>query len=322
MNIGNLQIHGPAALAPMAGVADRAMRELCVEFGAAFVVGEMVSAKGLCMNDRKSAELLTLSQTERPAAVQLFGDDPEIMSKSIVKVLPFTPDAIDLNMGCPAPKIVNGGAGSALMKRPELAARIVAECVKQTTLPVTVKMRTGWDAQSINCRELAVLCERSGAAAVTVHGRFRQQMYAPPVDYDAIRQVKNAVGIPVIANGDVIDGKSAAAVYDKTRCDLVMVGRGALGRPWVFREINAYLKDGTILPEPTVTEKMAVMLRHIRLLCAYKGDYIGMLEARKHAAWYMKGLRGAGKYRRDIVTMTRLEQLEDIAERVVRDVGE
>ncbi|HZK39215.1 MAG TPA: tRNA dihydrouridine synthase DusB [Clostridia bacterium] len=319
MKIGNVKINGPATLAPMAGVADRAFRELCTEFGAAYVTGEMVSAKGLCMNDRKSQELLFLSPAERPAGVQIFGDDPQIMAQAAVKSLSFTPEFIDINMGCPAPKIANNGGGSALMKQPLLAQEIVSACVKVTILPVSVKLRTGWDDKTVNAPLLAALCEQAGAGAITIHGRTRTQMYAPPIDFDTIRQVKQAVRIPVIGNGDVSDGKSAADMLERTGCDMVMVGRGALGRPWVFSQINAYLKDGTVEPEPSIEQRMEIMLRHMKMLCRYKGDYIGMKEARKHAAWYIKGIRGAAAYRQETGRLTTIEQLEQLAEKVIAD---
>ncbi len=319
MNIGNVRINGLATLAPMAGVADRAFRELCTEFGAAYVTGEMVSAKGLCMNDRKSQELLLLSSAERPAGVQIFGDDPQIMAQASVKVLDFTPEFVDINMGCPAPKIANNGGGSALLKQPLLAQKIVSECVKAIALPVTVKLRTGWNSESVNAPLLATLCEQAGASAVTVHGRTRMQMYAPPVDFDTIRKVKQTVCIPVIGNGDVTDGKSAAEMFERTACDMVMVGRGALGRPWVFSQINAYLEDGTVLPEPPIEQRMKIMLRHMKMLCRYKGDYIGMKEARKHAAWYIKGIRGAAHYRQETGSLTTIRQLEELAEKVIAD---
>lgn len=312
-------MNGLATLAPMAGVADRAFRELCVEFGAAYVTGEMVSAKGLCMNDRKSKELLSLSAVERPAGVQIFGDDPKIMAQAAVKVLDFTPDFVDINMGCPAPKVTGNGGGSSLLRHPSLVERIVSECVKAITLPVTIKLRSGWDDKTVNAPQLAALCEQAGAAAITIHGRTRAQMYAPPVDLLTMEKVKRAVSIPVIGNGDVTDGKSAAEMLERTGCDMVMVGRGALGRPWVFSQINAYLKNGTVLPEPPIEQRMDIMLRHIKTLCAYKGDYIGMKEARKHAAWYIKGIRGAAGYRRETGTLTSLRQLEELAEKVVTD---
>lgn len=319
MNIGNVKICGPAALAPMAGAADRAFRELCIEFGAAYVVGEMVSAKGLCMNDRKSKELLTLSPVERPAGVQIFGDDPQIMALGAVKSLDFTPEFVDINMGCPAPKVANNGGGSALLKQPLLAQKIVSDCVKAITLPVTVKLRTGWDGETVNAPLLATLCEQAGAAAITIHGRTRAQMYAPPVDFLTMEKVKQAVSIPVIGNGDVTDARSAAHMIERTGCDMVMVGRGALGRPWVFSQINAFLKDGTILPEPPIEQRMEIMLRHMKALCLYKGDYIGMKEARKHAAWYIKGIRGAAGYRQETGALTNMQQLAELAEKVVDD---
>lgn len=319
MNIGNLNISGFAALAPMAGAADSAFRELCVEYGAAYVVSEMASAKGISMNDKKSAGLLSISLSERPAAVQIFGDDPAIMAQAALKTLIFAPDMVDINMGCPVPKIAGNGGGSALMKKPLLAQRIISECVNSVNVPVTVKLRTGWDAENINAEEISALCEQAGAAAITIHGRTKAQMYAPPVDFETIKKVKQTVSIPVIGNGDIIDGKSAAAMFEKTGCDLVMVGRGAMGKPWVFNQINAFLKDGTVLPEPPVEKRMEVMLRHIKLLCEYKGEYIGMREARKHAAWYMKGIRGAAHYRQEIGALTCMEQLEELAKRVVAE---
>lgn len=319
MKIGSVPLDSTAALAPMAGVADRAFRELCVRFGAAYVVGEMVSAKGITMGDRKSDELLFLSDEERPAAVQLFGDDPAIMAEAAQRALAYRPQAIDINMGCPAPKVVRSGGGSALMRRPETAQAVVKAVVKAVDIPVTVKIRAGWDESEKNAVELARRCEAAGASAITVHGRTREQMYAPPVDLDIIRQVKQAVSIPVIGNGDICDAKSAARMLEKTGCDLVMVGRGALGRPWVFAQISAYLKSGTLLPDPPVAQRMRIMIEHIRTLCDYKGTHTGMLQARTHAAWYMKGLRGAAGYRREIGALESMEQLEALAYQVVRN---
>lgn len=319
LKIGTLTLEPTAALAPMAGVADRAFRELCVSFGAAYVTGEMVSAKGITMGDRKSEELLFLSDEERPAAIQLFGDDPAAMAGAARSVLSYRPQAIDINMGCPAPKVVRGGGGSSLMRRPDTAQAVVKAVAQAVELPVTVKIRAGWDESEKNAVELAKRCEEAGAAAITVHGRTREQMYAPPVDLDIIRQVKEAVCIPVIGNGDICGAQSAARMLEETGCDLVMVGRGALGRPWVFSQISAWLKTGALLPDPPVAERMRIMLKHIGMLCEYKGAHTGMLQARTHAAWYMKGLRGAAGYRRAIGALASMEQLDDLATRVIQD---
>ena len=254
MKIKNLNIDGYAALAPMAGVADRAFRELCKGYGAAYVITEMVSSKGLTMQDKKSKELLLISDIEHPAGAQIFGDTPETMALAAKKALEFDPDFIDINMGCPAPKIAGNGAGSALMKKPKLAGEIVKAVREVVDLPLSVKMRIGWDENSINCVELAKICEANGADAITVHGRTKVQMYSPPVDLKPIAEVKKAVSIPVIGNGDIVDGKSAEIMLNDTGCDFLMVGRGALGAPWVFSAINAYLKKGEILPEPDIEE--------------------------------------------------------------------
>ncbi len=313
MKLGNLEITEKAALAPLAGVADRAFRELCRGYGAAYTVCEMASAKGISLGDKKSAELLSITETERPAGSQIFGNSPETMAIAAKKALEYNPDFIDINMGCPAPKVASSGGGALLMKDPVLAANIVKAVAEVSTVPVTVKMRSGWDDNNINAVELAKRCEDAGAAAITVHGRTKVQMYAPPVNTDIIRQVKQAVSIPVIGNGDVIDGISAAKLMEETGCDMVMVGRGALGRPWVFSQINAYLDHEVILPDPPVVERMRVMLKHIEALCEYKGERVGIREARKHAAWYTKGLHGAANYRARIGLISSIEELQQIA---------
>ena len=313
MKLGNLEITEKAALAPLAGVADRAFRELCRGYGAAYTVCEMASAKGISLGDKKSAELLSITEPERPAGSQIFGNSPETMAIAAKKALEFNPDFIDINMGCPAPKVASSGGGALLMKDPILAANIVKAVAEVSTVPVTVKMRSGWDDNNINAVELAKRCEDAGAAAITVHGRTKVQMYAPPVNTDIIRQVKQAVSIPVIGNGDVVDGISAARLIEETGCDMVMVGRGALGRPWVFSQINAYLDHEVILPDPPVVERMRVMLKHIEALCEYKGERVGIREARKHAAWYTKGLHGAANYRARIGLINSVEELRQIA---------
>lgn len=317
MKLGKIELDPRSAgLAPMAGVADMAFRELCVEYGATYVVSEMVSSKGLTMCDRKSRKLLVLSDKERPAAAQIFGCDPKIMAQSAVSCLDFHPDVIDINMGCPAPKIAGNGGGSALLKSPALAGEIIKEVVNAVDLPVTVKIRIGWDKDSINAVEMAKIAEQAGAAAVTVHGRTREQMYAPPVDIGTIALVKKSVSIPVIANGDIVDGLSAAKMIEETGCDYLLVGRGALGRPWVFSQISAYLKYEKVLPEPPVSERMRVMIKHIERICDYKGEKVGIKEARKHAAWYIKGMRGAAAYRQQIGMLSSVEQLHELAYKI------
>ena len=318
MKIKDLEFNHIAFLAPMAGIADLAFRELCVQHGAAYTVSEMVSSKGLTMGDKKSAQLLTLGN-DRPAGAQIFGDDPEIMAKAAVKCLNFNPDIIDINMGRPAPKIAMNGGGASLMKKPELAYEITKAVVQAVDIPVTVKIRKGWDEESVNAVEMAELAEKAGASAVAVHGRTKQQMYSGSVDFDIIAQVKKAVGIPVIANGDIKDEQSAAIMLEKTNADAIMIGRGALGNPWVFSKINAYLDECRVLPEPSVTQKMAVMLKHIQKIIEYKGEYTAMREARHHAAYYTKGMRGGAKLRAEIGKLERFEQLQELSYRILKE---
>lgn len=318
MKIGSIQIEGYAALAPMAGVTDRAFRRLCRDMGASFTVGEMVSAKGLTYGDRKSDELLALDSDVRPAAVQLFGDDPAILAEAARRAMRYAPDWIDLNLGCPAPKIVGNHCGSALMREPELCRRLVQAVKEAVPVPVTVKIRKGYDKQHVNAVEVALACEAGGADAIAVHGRTRDQMYAPPVDWTIIRQVKQSVRVPVIGNGDVTDARSAAALYEETGCDHIMVGRGALGRPWIFSQIQAYLGHGTLLPDPPVSRRMALLMEQVQRMAADKGETIALLQARKHAAWYMTGLRGAAALRRQAGELKTLEDLAALCLAVVQ----
>lgn len=319
MKIGNVEIKNGICLAPMAGVADRAFRELCIDYGAGYVVSEMVSAKGFTMGDKKSRQLLTLGEKENPAGIQLFGDDPLIMAKAAKLCKEFKPDIIDINMGCPAPKIAMNGGGASLMRKPELAGEIIKEVVNATDLPVTVKIRKGWDNDSVNAVEIAKIAEKNGAQAVTVHGRTRVQMYSGTVDYDIIAKVKQAVDIPVIGNGDIVDEQSAAIMLEKTNCDGIMIGRGALGNPWIFRRLNAYLTECRVLPEVGVNEKMVVMLKHIKKIIEYKGEYTAMREARHHAAYYTKGIRGSAAYRKEISSFEHFEQLEELAYKIAKE---
>ena len=316
MRIKNIIITGFAALSPMAGVADRAMREICREYGAAYTVGELTSSRGITLNDKKSAELLSCSDKERPFASQLFGNDPEIMAAAAIRALEFNPDFIDINMGCPAPKVAGNGGGSALMRDPRLAEKIVRAVVTAVNVPVTVKMRTGFDKDSINAPELAKRCENAGAAVITVHGRTRAQMYAPPVDLNSIAAVKKSVKIPVIGNGDVTDGKSAKYMYEATGCDFVSVGRAAQGNPFVFAEINAYMTGKPYSP-PRLEERFAVMMRQIRLMCEYKDPHIAILESRKHTAWYMHGLEGAAALRRMCGEINKISDIEAICQKAL-----
>lgn len=319
MKIKNIEFDDIAFLAPMAGVADKAFRELCVRFGAAYTVTEMVSSKGLTMGDKKSALLLTLGDEEKTAGAQIFGDNPEIMAEAAVKCLQYKPQIIDINMGCPAPKVAMNGGGASLMKNPQLAGEIVKAVSSAVDIPVTAKIRKGWDENGINAVQMAEILEKNGAAAIAVHGRTRKEMYSGSVDYEIIKAVKAAVGIPVIGNGDVVDAQSAAVMLEKTNCDAVMIGRGALGNPWVFQQINAYLNDCTVVPLPTLTEKMTVMLQHIKKIIEYKGEYTAMREARHHAAYYTKGLRGGAKFRAEMGSLESLEQLEEITYRIIKE---
>ncbi len=319
MKIRDIEFKDIAFLAPMAGVTDMAFRELCTLFGAAYTVTEMVSSKGLVMGDKKSAMLLTLGKEEKTAGAQIFGDDPDIMAKATVKCLAFSPSIIDINMGCPAPKVAMNGGGASLMKDPQLAGRIVRAVRDAVDIPVTVKIRKGWDDSCVNAVELAKILEANGADAIAIHGRTRQQMYSGTVDLDIIRAVKKAVRIPVIGNGDITDIVSAANMLEYTGCDAVMIGRGAFGNPWLFRQINAYLDSGIVIPSPSLEEKMTVMLRHIAKMVEYKGEYTAMREARRHAAYYTKGLRGGAKFRAQMSSLETYDDLKEITFRIVKE---
>lgn len=318
IQIGGVKLHRTAALAPMAGVADRAFREICIRYGACYTVSEMVSSKGLTYQSKKSAELLVGGERRQPFAVQIFGDDPLTMAQAAEMTLAYHPDLIDINMGCPAPKIAKSGGGSALMKQPKLAGEIISAVARAVDIPVTVKFRKGWDSENVNAVEFAKIAEQSGAAALTVHGRTREQMYAPPVDLDIIAAVKRAVSVPVIANGDVTDVQGCVDMYERTGADLVMIGRGALGHPWVFGQISAYLKDGARLPSPPLQERLAVMCEQVALACAYKTEGTAMREARKHAAWYLTGVRGAAAFRRQAASLETLEDLQALVHDVLK----
>lgn len=316
IEIGNVKIPKTAALAPMASVADRAYRLMCKSFGAGYLVSEMVSSKGLCYGDKKSARLCETDDRERPYALQLFGEDPYFMGKAADMVSRYKPDIIDINMGCPVPKIVSGGSGSALMKDIPRAFEIAKEVVKNACCPVTVKFRAGWDEQSINAVEFAKMLEQAGVSALACHGRTRTQFYSGKANWDIIKAVKQAVSIPVFGNGDVTDGISAKEMYDYTGCDLVMIGRGSYGRPWVFEQVERYLETGEAIPEPSLEKKLAVMKQHCELICSFKGERQGMKEARKNVQWYIKGLRGSAKLRARCSELNTLDDLERMTEAI------
>lgn len=319
IKIGNVKIEKTAALAPMASVADRAYRLICREYGASYVTSEMVSAKGLCYSDRKTNELCTVTEKERPMAIQLFGNEPEFMERAVEIVSKYNPDIIDINMGCPVPKVVGIGCGSALMRDVKQAAAVAESVVRASSVPVTVKFRKGWDDSSVNAVEFAKAMEASGAAAITVHGRTREQFYTGEADWKIISEVKKNVKIPVIANGDVTDLKSCLDMYEQTGCELVMIGRGSYGNPFVFKEISSYYK-GEEYTAPTIEEKMTVMLRHIRLILdiSEKSEELAIHEARKHAAWYMNGYYASAKFRARCYNLTSYSEAEQLAEEFIR----
>lgn len=308
MKIGSIELKNNIFLAPMAGVTDLAFRKICHSFGAGLSYTEMVSAKALSFSDKKTQRLMDTGSL--PTALQLFGNDPAVFEKTVPEI---SENAlfIDINMGCPAPKIVNNGEGAALMRDTEKAKRIIDAVCKRTQKPVTVKMRAGWDEESINAPVLAKIAQECGAAAVTVHGRTRQQFYSGSCDRGVIRAVKEAVTIPVIANGDVFCAEDAASLLKETNADAVMIGRGSRGNPWIFKQITE-LFEGGVKTFPTMSEKIETALYHIDLLCSLKGEYVGIREARKHAAWYTSGTRGAAALRGEINSAVTKRQMKEI----------
>ncbi|MBR5635977.1 MAG: tRNA dihydrouridine synthase DusB [Pseudobutyrivibrio sp.] len=321
LQIGNVTLENNLILAPMAGVTDLPFRLLCKEQGAALCCMEMVSAKGILYNNKNTESLLTVDERERPVSLQLFGSDPEIMGAMAAKIEHRNFDILDINMGCPVPKVVNNGDGSALMKNPVLAGKIIESMVKAIEKPVTVKIRKGFDEEHINAVEMAHIAQESGAAAVAVHGRTREQYYSGKADWSIIADVKNAVSIPVIGNGDILDAKDVIAMKEQTNCDGFMIGRGAQGNPWIFHQILHYFETGELIGKPPMEEMVKTMLRHAKLQIEFKGDYLGIREMRKHAAWYTSGYKGASKLRGRINDVESYEELEALFEEFMKQYG-
>lgn len=321
MEIGNIKIFGKAMLAPMAGITDRAFREICEEFGSAYSVSEMISTKGLIYGSYKTFELLdhakesvSNSSIKKPFAVQLFGNNPEDFTKAIKIIEPFSPDIIDINMGCPATKIVKENSGSALMKNPELCYQIVKNAKEASKVPITVKIRAGWSKNTINAPEIAKICEKAGASAITIHGRTKEQGYSGKSDMDVIKAVKESVRIPVIANGDITSAEKARELLEYTNCDMVAIGRGAIGNPWIFKEINCILEEGIPYAPPDMKEKINIIKKHIEKICLYKGEQRGLKEARKHIVGYIKNFPGASEIRQKIFLAKNKQELFKICE--------
>jgi tRNA-dihydrouridine synthase B len=313
-NIGNVTLEGNLLLGPMAGVTDLPFRMLCKEKGADLVYTEMVSAKGIQYNNKNTENLLLIHEEERPAALQLFGADPTILSETAKRLEHRNFDILDINMGCPVPKVVNNGEGSALMKTPKLIGEIVRRITTGYSKPVTVKIRKGYDDSCINAVEVAKIAEDNGAAAVAVHARTREQFYSGKADWDIIRAVKEAVTIPVIGSGDIFSPEDAKRMLQQTGCDGLMLARGTRGNPWIFEQIKAYLNDGILLPKPSFDEVKDMILRHAVLAIEYKGEFIAIREMRKHVAWYTTGFPGAAKLRNRVNEIETLEDLKRLLE--------
>ncbi len=321
MKIGSVILKNPVVLAPMAGVTDLPFRVLVKEMGCALVYSEMVSDKGLIYDNCHTVELMKIDKRERPVAVQIFGSEPESMARAAELVEKAGADIIDINMGCPTPKIVKNGEGSALMRKPELAFEIIAEVVKHVQIPVTIKIRKGWDDSSVNAVEMALLAEKAGAQAIAVHGRTREQFYAGNADWDIIKQVKRNVRIPVIGNGDIKSPEDAKQMMEYTNCDAIMVGRAAQGNPWLIQRIVTYLTEGIILKQPDFGERRAMLLRHLDMLLELKGEYIGIREMRRHAVWYIKGLPFAAEIRAAFHQAKSKQDFIDVLDNINNQMG-
>ena len=304
MKIGNVNLDNEVFLSPMAGVTDLPFRLICKEKGCGMLYTEMINAKALCYDDENTKKMLKIEDEEHPIAVQIFGSDPEYMGKAAAIMNQYPNEILDINMGCPAPKVIKNGDGSALMRNPKLAAEVLKAVVKNSEKPVTLKIRKGWDDDSVNAVEIAKIAEECGISALAIHGRTREQFYSGKADWDIIAEIKQSINIPVIGNGDVFEVQDAVNMLEKTKCDAIMIGRGAQGNPWIFKRINHYMRTGEILPEPTLEEKITTAIKHMNLAVAEHGDYVAVREMRKHIGWYLKGLKNSARYRDQINKIT------------------
>ena len=304
MNIGNVSLDNRVFLSPMAGVTDLPFRLICKQKGCGMLYTEMINAKALCYNDENTKKMTKIEDEEHPIAIQIFGSEPEYMGRATEILNSHSNEILDINMGCPAPKVVKNGDGSALMRNPKLAEEVMKAVVKNSTKPVTLKIRKGWDDQSINAVEIAKIAEQSGISAVAIHGRTREQYYSGSADWDIIKEIKDAISIPVIGNGDVFEIEDAINMLEKTNCDAIMIGRGAQGNPWIFNRINHYMETGEILPKPTSEEKINTAIEHMKLAVEEHGEYVAVREMRKHIGWYIKGLKNSARYRDEINKLT------------------
>ena len=318
MKIGNIQLDNEVFLSPMAGVTDLPFRLICKEKGCGMLYTEMINAKALCYDDENTKKMLKIEEQEHPIAVQIFGSDPEYMGKAAAIMNQYPNEILDINMGCPAPKVVKNGDGSALMRNPKLAAQVLSAVVKNSEKPVTLKIRKGWDDDSVNAVEIAKIAQECGISALAIHGRTREQFYSGKADWDIIAEIKQSIDIPVIGNGDVFEVEDAVNMLEKTKCDAIMIGRGAQGNPWIFKRINHYMKTGEILPEPTLEEKITTAIKHMNLAVAEHGEYVAVREMRKHIGWYLKGLKNSARYRDQINKITDYKEVISMLEEYVQ----
>ena len=319
MKIGNLNLDNRVFLSPMAGVTDLPFRLICKEQDCGMLYTEMVNAKALCYDDQNTKKMLKIEEEEHPVAIQIFGSDPEYMGGAAKILNSYPNEILDINMGCPAPKVVKNGDGSALLKNPELAAKVLKAVVGNSEKPVTLKIRKGWDDTCINAVEIAKIAEDCGISAIAIHGRTREQYYSGKAVWDIIRQVKENVSIPVIGNGDVFEVEDAINMLNQTNCDAIMIGRGAQGNPWIFKRINHYMQTGEILPEPTLEEKINTAKKHLKLAVEEHGEYVAVREMRKHIAWYLKGLRNSARVRDEINKIESYEEVVNKLESYMQD---